>query len=72
MRPPKPRARVLVLAQVLGGYEDRTDRGDWRRVRDHAARYLRFLAANGYERSKVERRACGDQPLPTDCEEDAA
>ncbi len=53
------RAQVLVLAQVLGAYEARTDRNDWRSVRPHTRRYLEFLAEQGYVLSNVERRACG-------------
>ena len=54
------RALVLALAQVLAAYEDSTDRSDWRHVRPHVVRYLRFIEAQGYGLSTVEQRACGD------------
>ncbi len=57
------RAQVLVLAQVLGAYEARTDRNDWRNVRPHTRRYLEFLAEQGYVLANVERRACGLEPI---------
>jgi ParB family chromosome partitioning protein len=55
------RAQVLALAQVLAAHEDSTDRGDWRHIRPHVARYLRFIEKQGYTLSTVERRACGDR-----------
>jgi ParB family transcriptional regulator, chromosome partitioning protein len=55
-------AQVLALAQVLAAYEDSTDRSDWRHVRPHIVRYLRFIEAQGYTLSTVEQRACGDRP----------
>jgi ParB family chromosome partitioning protein len=67
------RALVLALAQVLAGYEECTDRSDWRTVRPHTVRYLRFLEACGYTLAPVEQRACGQQPLtdtPSGEEED--
>lgn len=54
-----PRALLIALVQVLAAYEARTDRDDWRHVRRHTARYLAFLAANGYTLSDVEIRAHG-------------
>lgn len=53
------RALVIALVQVLAAYEDRTDRDDWRHHRAHTARYLGWLAANGYTLAEVEQRACG-------------
>ena len=58
------RALVLAVAVVLGGYEDATHTGSWRRVDPATARYLGFLAACGYGLAEVERRACGQDPLP--------
>ena len=58
------RAQVLTLALVLAGYEDDTYTGSWRSVNIGTRRYLTFLAACGYTLSDVERRACGEQPLP--------
>ncbi len=65
----EPRAAVLTLAMVLAGYEDATTTDSWRRVDAGTARYLRFLAANGYALADVERRACGEGASPI---EDAA
>jgi ParB family chromosome partitioning protein len=50
---------VITVVQVLGAYEDRTDRDDWHHHRAHTARYLNWLAANGYTLAEVEQRACG-------------
>ncbi|WNV75266.1 ParB/RepB/Spo0J family partition protein [Geodermatophilus sp. DSM 44513] len=58
------RALTLALGQVLAGYEECTDRSDWRTVRPHTARYLRFLQSCGYTLAPVEQRACGEQPPP--------
>jgi ParB family transcriptional regulator, chromosome partitioning protein len=55
---------MLALAPVLAGYEETTDRSDWRTVRTHTARYLRFLQSCGYSLAPVELRACGEHPLP--------
>lgn len=55
------RALVLTLAQVLAGYEERSDRSDWRNVRGHTTRYLQFLQTCGYALAPVEQRACGQQ-----------
>lgn len=56
---------VVALGVVLSAYEAATHRGSWRRVDDSTRRYLEFLAANGYELSTVEHRACG-HPAATD------
>ena len=61
----EPRALLIALVQVLAAYEARTDREDWRHVRRHTARYLAFLAANGYTLSDVEMRAHGGQDTDT-------
>ncbi|NUR59338.1 MAG: ParB N-terminal domain-containing protein [Catenulispora sp.] len=53
------RAQVITLAVILGAYEAGTSRQSWRSVSPATARYLEFLAANGYELSDVEKRACG-------------
>ncbi len=58
------RAQVIALAVVLAGYEDSTHIGSWRNVSSATSRYLTFLADNGYTLSNVERRACGQEPLP--------
>jgi hypothetical protein len=52
------------LAQVVAAYEDATDTNSWRHVNDGIRRYLIFIAANGYALDSVERRACGQDPLP--------
>lgn len=58
------RAQMIALGLVLAAYEEATNRNCWRSVSDSTARYLRYLEANGYELSTVERRACGEEPLP--------
>ena len=58
------RAQVLTLALVLCGYEDDTHTGSWRSINTGTRRYLGFLGACGYTLSNVERRACGQDPLP--------
>lgn len=59
------RAEVIALTLVLGAYEEATTRDSWRRVEAGTARYLRFLADQGYELSDVERRAAGLQEAQT-------
>jgi ParB family chromosome partitioning protein len=54
------RAQVVALAIVLAAYEDDTGTHSWRNVSDSTARYLRYLASQGYELSDVERLACGE------------
>jgi len=58
------RAQVLSLAVVLAGYEDATHAGSWRHVDPATRRYLTYLAEGGYTLADVERRACGQDPLP--------
>lgn len=58
------RALLLTLVMVLAAYEARTDRNDWRTLRPSTGRYLRYLGSLGYMRADVERRACGEDPLP--------
>jgi ParB family chromosome partitioning protein len=58
------RALVLALGVVLAGYEDATHTGSWRTVNPATRRYLTFLADCGYTLADVERRACGQNPLP--------
>lgn len=53
------RAPMLALALVLAAYEAATDREHWRTPNPGTARYLRYLEAQGYELSDVERRAAG-------------
>lgn len=53
------RAQVLALGYVLASYEAQTGRHSWRNVNPGTARYLTFLAANGYELAPVEARAAG-------------
>ncbi|GAA4442578.1 ParB/RepB/Spo0J family partition protein [Phytohabitans houttuyneae] len=56
------RAQMIALGLILAAYEEGTDRNCWRAGRDSIARYLRYLEANGYELSTVEKRACGEKP----------
>lgn len=60
------RAQVLTLAVILAGQEAKTDTNSWRRTDAGTARYLTFLAEQGYTLADVERRACGQSPLPLD------
>ncbi|WP_460467428.1 ParB/RepB/Spo0J family partition protein [Calidifontibacter terrae] len=53
------RATVLALGYVLAAAEAGTGTHSWRDVGRDTARYLRFLAANGYTLSPVEERAAG-------------
>ncbi|NIZ93387.1 ParB/RepB/Spo0J family partition protein [Kineococcus rubinsiae] len=53
------RGTVIALGVVLSAYEASTHKGCWRSVDAGTRRYLEFLAANGYELSPVEHRACG-------------
>jgi ParB family chromosome partitioning protein len=56
------RAQVLALARVLAGCEAATGKHSWRNVSAHTVRYLRFIQAQGYTLSPVERRAIGEHP----------
>jgi len=56
------RALMLALVLVLAAYEQATDTDSWRRPDAGTARYLRYLADQGYGLSDVERLACGEQP----------
>lgn len=53
------RASVLTLGYALAAYEGATGRGSWRNPDSRTGVYLRFLAANGYELSDVEKIAAG-------------
>lgn len=57
------RAQVVAVAVLLAAYEADTGTHSWRSPNSATARYLRYLEANGYELSDVERLACtgGDQ-----------
>ena len=59
------RALLLALVMVLAAYEARTDRNDWRSLRASTGRYLGYLGFLGYVLADVERRACGQDPLPS-------
>jgi ParB family chromosome partitioning protein len=59
------RALLLTLVMVLAAYEARTDRNDWRSLRQSTGRYLTHLQGLGYALADVERRACGQDPLPS-------
>ena len=58
------RAQVLGLALVLAAYEDNLTPAAWRTVHPTTQRYLGFLSDTGYTLADVERRACGQDPLP--------
>lgn len=56
------RGEMVALGLILAGHEAATSTELWRRPYPWAVRYLRYLEAQGYELSDVERRACGEQP----------
>ncbi len=58
------RAQVVALGLILGAYEDATGTHSWRNVSRSTTDYLTFLTDHGYTLSDVERRACGQDPLP--------
>lgn len=58
------RAQVLGLALVLAAYEDNLTPAAWRQVQPTTQRYLGFLSDTGYTLADIERRACGQDPLP--------
>ena len=53
------------LALCLIAHEANTHKGSWRHIDPRTAAYLRFIEAQGYGLSPVERRACGET-VPTD------
>lgn len=53
------RATVLTLGYALAAYEGATGRMSWRNPDSRTGVYLRFLAANDYELSEVEKIAAG-------------
>jgi ParB family transcriptional regulator, chromosome partitioning protein len=61
------RAQVLVLGMVLAALEGRTPKDAWRHAeatwtpKPGPAEYLRFLAANGYTLSAIERVITGER-----------
>lgn len=56
------RAQMISLVILLAAYEHAMTDRDWRFDNAGTARYLRFLAAQGYGLADVEMRACGEQP----------
>ncbi|NUR27010.1 MAG: ParB N-terminal domain-containing protein [Catenulispora sp.] len=60
------RAQVITLGLILGAYEQATGKHSWRTPNTDTARYLTFLAEQGYRLSNVERRAAG---LPLDADQ---
>ena len=61
----EPRAKVLMLALALAGYEGSTHVGSWRNLSSATGRYLSFLARCGYVLADAERRAAGTPASPT-------
>ncbi|MEJ5914252.1 hypothetical protein, partial [Pseudokineococcus sp. 1T1Z-3] len=59
-----PRAQVITLVLLLAAAEEATGKHSWRNVSADTARYLHWIEAQGYTLSDVERRACGQDPLP--------
>ncbi|WP_170119951.1 hypothetical protein [Branchiibius hedensis] len=59
------RALMLAVGQCCAAYEAQMGTHTWRAVSSGPARYLAFLAANGYDLADVEKRAAGlDKPAP--------
>ncbi|WP_050672121.1 ParB/RepB/Spo0J family partition protein [Luteipulveratus halotolerans] len=53
------RALVVAVGHCCAAYEARMSDRTWRSVDDDTARYLDFLAANGYPLGDIEQRAAG-------------
>ena len=53
------RALMIAVGYCCAAYESQMDTQTWRSVQTGPARYLAFLAANGYDLSDVEKRAAG-------------
>jgi ParB family transcriptional regulator, chromosome partitioning protein len=66
----EPRAHVLTLGLVLGAYEASTSVQSWRCAQAGNNRYLTYLTECGYTLADIERRACGQDPLPTGTNDD--
>ena len=64
------RAQVITLGIILAAQEAATSTASWRHVQPDTARYLTFLADQGYPLAPVEQRARGQEPLPEDTEPD--
>ncbi|WP_158607493.1 ParB/RepB/Spo0J family partition protein [Flexivirga caeni] len=57
------RALLIAVGHCCAAYEAQMSEHTWRSVQSGPARYLAFLAANGYELADVEKRAAGlDKP----------
>lgn len=57
------RALLIAVGHCCAAYEAQMSEHTWRSVQSGPARYLAFLAANGYELATVEKRATGlDKP----------
>ena len=65
------RAQVIVLGLTLGAMEAQTGKSAWRTPGAWTGKYLRFLAANGYGLSPVERVMTGEM-TPAECLEELA
>ena len=65
------RAQVIVLGLTLGAMEAQTSKSAWRTPGAWTGKYLRFLAANGYGLSPVERVMIGEM-TPDECLEELA
>ena len=60
------RTHVLTLGLILGASEAATSVQSWRAVDTGTQRYLTYLSECAYTLSDIERRACGQDPLPVD------
>lgn len=66
------RALVIALGTCVAACEANTDRNHWRSEDPTTRLLLTALAGWGYERSDVERLACGDQPTAAEAADAAA
>lgn len=54
------KATMTSLALCLVAHEVNTHKGSWRHIDPRTVSYLKFIEAQGYALSPVERRACGE------------
>lgn len=65
VKAPEARALHIALVAVLGRYEAKTSKADWRQNggASQTGRYLRFLELAGYGLSEVEKFACSSKTV---------
>jgi len=64
------RTHVLTLGLILGASEAATSVQSWRTVDTGTQGYLTYLSECGYTLSDIERRACRQDPLPVDTDDE--